>query len=159
MQATAATSFRSTNSSATYADSAFGSPQASRVTQPTEEATIGGGGGDGGVTAQMCGTRCRSTCNIVVSAVADFLPQQQHQMESQQNEPFVYHSKVRAQQLRDACSQTSDTEERPRRQPAYDQRRATTEALMNFASRRHAEEANTYVVSCGQWQVNTKYRN
>lgn len=63
------------------------------------------------------------------------------------NEPFVYHSKVRAQQLRDAFSQTSDTEEQPaRRRPAYEQRRATTEALMNFASKRQAEEANTYVV-------------
>lgn len=138
-KATAATSFRSTNSSATYADSAFGSPQASRVTQPTDEATS-----VGGITAQVCGTRCRSTCNIVVSAEADFLP---HQLESS-NEPFVYHSKVRAQQLRDACSQTSDTEEQQRqrrRQPAYEQRRATTEALMNFNSRRQAEEANTYV--------------
>ncbi|XP_034479108.1 uncharacterized protein LOC117785276 [Drosophila innubila] len=141
-KATAATSFRSTNSSATYADSAFGSPQASRVTQPTDEATAATAAtSGGGVTAQVCGTRCRSTCNIVVSAVADFLPQQ---LETQ-NEPFVYHSTVRAQQLRDACSQTSDTEERQRRQPAYDQRRATTEALMNFSSRRHAEEANTYV--------------
>ncbi|KAL7735203.1 hypothetical protein ACLKA6_016122 [Drosophila palustris] len=142
-KATAATSFRSTNSSATYADSAFGSPQASRVAQATDaEAT------SGGITAQVCGTRCRSTCNIVVSAEADFLPQ--HQLEATQNEPFVYHSKVRAQQLRDACSQTSDSEERQQqrqgRQPAaYDQRRATTEALMNFTSRRHAEEANTYV--------------
>ncbi|XP_030564113.1 uncharacterized protein LOC115764937 [Drosophila novamexicana] len=139
-KATAATSFRSTNSSATtYADSAFGSPQASRHIQPTGEATPGGG-----VTAQMCGTRCRSTCNIVVSAVADFLPQQQ-QLEAALNEPFVYHSKVHAQQLRDACSQTSDSEERQRRRPAYEQRRATTEGLMNFANRRHAEEANTYV--------------
>lgn len=140
-QATTATSFRSTNSSATtYADSAFGSPQASRVAPPMET-------GAGGVTAQVCGTRCQSTCNIVVSAVADFLPQLET-LPTAHNEPFVYHSKVRAQQLRDACSQTSDTEERQRRQrPAYDQRRATTDALMNFANRRQAEEANTYVVS------------
>ncbi|XP_034110977.1 uncharacterized protein LOC117572339 [Drosophila albomicans] len=145
-KATAATSFRSTNSSATYADSAFGSPQASRVTQAPQVATPAGG-----VTAQVCGTRCRSTCNIVVSAVADFLPEQLETL----NEPFVYHSKVRAQQLRDAYSQTSDTEEQrlqqqqqqqlKRRPAAYDQRRATTESLMNFSSRRHAEEANTFV--------------
>lgn len=81
----------------------------------------------------------------MVSAVADFLPQEEGAMVA--NEPFVYHSKVRAQQLRDAFSQTSDTEEQPaRRRPAYEQRRATTEALMNFASKRQAEEANTYVV-------------
>lgn len=101
----------------------------------------------------MCGTRCRSTCNIVVSAVADFLPQQQ-QLEAALNEPFVYHSKVHAQQLRDACSQTSDSEERQRRRPAYEQRRATTEGLMNFANRRHAEEANTYVVSESPYSPN-----
>ncbi|XP_023177907.2 uncharacterized protein LOC111604184 [Drosophila hydei] len=138
-KATTATSFRSTNSSATtYADSAFGSPQASRHIQ--SETT------PGGVTAQLCGTRCRSTCNIVVSAVADFLPQnEQQQLDAALNEPFVYHSKVRAQQLRDAYSQTSDTEERQRRRPAYEQRRATAEGLVNFASRRQAEEANTYV--------------
>lgn len=104
------------------------------------------------MTAQVCGTRCQSTCNILVSAVADFLPQlETGTTTTGLNEPFVYHSKVRAQQLRDACSQTSDTEERQRQQrqrpAAYDQRRATTDALMNFASRRHAEEANTYVVS------------
>jgi len=82
----------------------------------------------------------------MVSAVADFLPQEGGATGSV-NEPFVYHSKVRAQQLRDAFSQTSDTEEQPaKRRPAYEQRRATTEALMNFASKRQAEEANTYVV-------------
>lgn len=150
-QATTATSFRSTNSSATtYADSAFGSPQASRVAQPPAHLETGG------VTAQVCGTRCQSTCNILVSAVADFLPQLE--TATGHNEPFVYHSKVRAQQLRDACSQTSDTEERQRQQrqrpAAYDQRRATTDALMNFASRRHAEEANTYVVSW-KWEGGT----
>lgn len=81
--------------------------------------------------------------------MADFLPQneQQQQLDPAANEPFVYHSKVRAQQLRDAYSQTSDTEERPRRRPAYEQRRATAEGLVDFASRRQAEEANTYVVS------------
>lgn len=83
----------------------------------------------------------------MVSAVADFLPQDAG-MVAAANEPFVYHSKVRAQQLRDAFSQTSDTEEQPpKRRPAYEQRRATTEALMNFTSKRQAEEANTYVVS------------
>ncbi|XP_017108043.2 uncharacterized protein [Drosophila bipectinata] len=137
-------SFRSTNSSATTtnADSAFGSPQASRVVnQPVKDKAAAA---PPGATAQVCGTRCRSTCNIMVSAVADFLPQEEGALVA--NEPFVYHSKVRAQQLRDAFSQTSDTEEQPaRRRPAYEQRRATTEALMNFASKRQAEEANTYV--------------
>ncbi|XP_034651515.1 uncharacterized protein LOC117890655 isoform X1 [Drosophila subobscura] len=148
---TLGTSFRSTNSSATTtnADSAFGSPQASRAL-PAGAATTPG------ATAQVCGTRCRSTCNIMVSAVADFLPQEATTAAAA-NEPFVYHNKVRAQQLRDAFSQTSDHEEsqqhqqsvepqqQQRRRAAYEQRRATTEALVNFASRRQAEEANTYV--------------
>nr|XP_016928785.1 uncharacterized protein LOC108009168 [Drosophila suzukii] len=143
-QATAGTSFRSTNSSATTnADSAFGSPHASRaLNKPLVASNTAA---PSGATAQVCGTRCRSTCNIMVSAVADFLPQEGGATGSV-NEPFVYHSKVRAQQLRDAFSQTSDTEEQPaKRRPAYEQRRATTEALMNFASKRQAEEANTYV--------------
>ncbi|XP_017027268.1 uncharacterized protein [Drosophila kikkawai] len=138
------TSFRSTNSSATTnADSAFGSPQASRAARTPVPAPAPA---PSGATAQVCGTRCRSTCNIMVSAVADFLPQDAAIGAASNNEPFVYHSKVRAQQLRDAFSQTSDTEEQaPKRRPAYEQRRATTEALMNFASKRQAEEANTYV--------------
>ncbi|XP_033155695.1 uncharacterized protein LOC117138003 [Drosophila mauritiana] len=141
--ATAGTSFRSTNSSATTnADSAFGSPHASRALNKPPVSTDCAA--PLGATAQVCGTRCRSTCNIMVSAVADFLPQEAGT--ASVNEPFVYHSKVRAQQLKDAFSQTSDTEEQPaKRRPAYEQRRATTEALMNFASKRQAEEANTYV--------------
>ncbi|XP_022232038.2 uncharacterized protein LOC111080622 [Drosophila obscura] len=142
---TMGTSFRSTNSSATTtnADSAFGSPQASRALPTGTTAP--------GATAQVCGTRCRSTCNIMVSAVADFLPQEATTGPNE-HEPFVYHNKVRAQQLRDAFSQTSDHEEpqqlmepQQRRRTAYEQRRATTEALVNFATRRQAEEANTYV--------------
>ncbi|XP_017837324.1 uncharacterized protein LOC108596268 [Drosophila busckii] len=149
-----ATSFRSTNSSATtYADSAFGSPQASRLATVAGAEAATAAQPPPGISAQQCGTRCRSTCNIVVSAVADFLPPHEQQQLETLNEPFVYHSKVRAQQLRDACSQTSDNEERQqqqqqqqqrRRAAAYDQRRATTEALMSFAHRRQAEQANNY---------------
>ncbi|KRF99154.1 uncharacterized protein Dwil_GK27624 [Drosophila willistoni] len=138
-------SFRSTTT-----DSAFGSPHVSHAAAATAAAPSPQLGAS--TTAQICGTQCRSTCNIMVSAIADFLPQQ----EVGENEPFIYHSKVKAQQLRDAFSQTSDTEERQqqqqqqltsskRRPTAYDQRRATTDALMrSFNTKRHAEEANTF---------------
>ncbi|XP_030387938.1 uncharacterized protein LOC115634389 [Scaptodrosophila lebanonensis] len=151
------TSFRSVSSSITNpdggVDSAFGSPQTSRHQRGSRQTPTP-------TSAGMCGTRCRSSCNITISAVADFLPQNEGLTDIELNvehEPSLYGTTVPPEQsfpplgkilaLRDAFSQTSDTETKyfeERRRP-YEQRRATTEALMSFANKRHAEEANSYV--------------
>ncbi|XP_067631284.1 serine-rich adhesin for platelets [Eurosta solidaginis] len=79
-------SFRSTTSSTNVGDfgggdSAFSGSNTSKQRQrPYQQrqprSASGGPNGVGGATtsAPLYGTRCRSTCNIVVSAVADFLP-------------------------------------------------------------------------------------
>ncbi|XP_055917819.1 uncharacterized protein LOC129950054 [Eupeodes corollae] len=82
------------------------------------------------------GTRCRSTCNIIVSAVADFLPNNAGNIIPEEPDPFVFNTTARYTvipeklsvpddgsavasknftsgkilALRDAFSQTSDTE-------------------------------------------------
>ncbi|XP_053966353.1 uncharacterized protein LOC128868367 [Anastrepha ludens] len=75
-------SFRSTTSSTNAdlggGDSAFSGSNASKQRQrpyQRQPQTASGGPNVAGVaTGALYGTRCRSTCNIVVSAVADFLP-------------------------------------------------------------------------------------
>ncbi|XP_075168116.1 uncharacterized protein LOC142240294 [Haematobia irritans] len=192
-------SFRSTASSTTCyggADSAFsGSNTSNRKRKSDPNKTQEDGEDDTATSTPYYGTRCRSTCNIIVSAVADFLPPPGHNIDEvddnevarhmsrslireEEPDPFVFNTTAcytvvpeksfeedpysqtpRSQtysmpgkilNLRDAICQTSDTETRyfeeyehrrykqslspmDRRDSrrAYDQRRATTEALLH----------------------------
>ncbi|XP_055836724.1 rho GTPase-activating protein gacU [Episyrphus balteatus] len=109
---------------------------------------------------QLYGTRCRSTCNIIVSAVADFLPNAAgNDIPEEEPDPFVFNTtasytvipdqppvnssnvasksftsgKILA--LRDAFSQTSDTETTTKYLPNLHHTKTTNTNEFRYSSR------------------------